>query len=228
MIRCVKPNDHHDTEDGRMSFPYWFPPCSCQSFEIVEPENDQAFESQLYQQMILLGVKSSECAEIVCADASRLTSAALHVFLNPKFEVLCDLVVGLRFRDFTAANAQTLVPVVEKCRSLRSLELLKDFSLDRDCIDVLSGLPRLRELAAGELSDTDASPRHVVIDHLASLKALEHLVVPRCRLDLDEIAAVIDACGLYVLAVGNDYDEDSEKAIQSPYRNCEIDWGFMA
>jgi len=112
MIRCVKPNDHRDTEDSRMSFPYWFPPYSCQSFEIVEPENDHAFESQLYQQMILLGLKSSERAEIVCADASQLTSAALNVFLNPKFEVLCDLVVGLRFRDFTAANAQTLVPIV--------------------------------------------------------------------------------------------------------------------
>jgi len=227
MIQCLKPKKSRDAEDVRMGFPYWFVPGSCQSFEIVEPENDQAFESQLHNQ-IMLGLRSSEPAEILCADASRLTSAALNVFLNPKFDVLCDLVVGLRFRDFTAANAQTLVPVVEKCSSLRSLELLKDFSLDRDCIDVLSGLPRLRELAAGELSDTDASPRHVVIDHLAKLKTLEHLVVPRCSLDLDEIASVIDACGLYVLAVGNDYDEDSEKSLQAPHRNCVIDWGFMA
>jgi hypothetical protein len=213
--------------DSHMSFPYWFLPGLCQSFEIFEPENDQAFESQLYSQM-MLGLKSSEGVEIVCADASQLTTAALDVFRNPKFEVLCDLVVGLRFRDFTAANVQTLVPVVEKLSSLRSLELLKDFSLDCDCIDVLSGLPRLRELAAGELSDTDASPRHVVIDHLAKLKALEHLVVPRCRLDSDEIAAVIDACGLYVLAVGSDYDEDEEKAIQAQHTNCTIDWGFLA
>jgi hypothetical protein len=209
-----------------MGFPYWFLPSLCQSFEIIEPENDQAFESQLYNQM-MLRLKSSEYAEILCADASRLTSAALDVFLNPKFEVLCDLVVALRFRHFTAANAQTLVPLVEKLPRLRSLELLKDFSLDRDCIDVLSGLPRLRELAAGELSDTDASPRHVVIDQLASLKALEHLVVPRCRLDSDEIAAVIDGCGLYVLAVGSDYDADDEKAIQAQHINCTIDWGFL-
>lgn len=209
-----------------MGFPYWFLPGLCQSLEIFEPENDQAFELQLYSQM-MLGLKSSEYAEILCADASRLTSAALDVFLNPKFEVLCDLVVALRFRHFTAANAQTLVPLVEKLPRLRSLELLKDFSLDRDCIDVLSGLPRLRELAAGELSDTDASPRHVVIDHLAKLKALEHLVVPRCGLSSDEIAAVIDACGLYVLAVGSDYDEDSEKSLQATHRNCVIDWGFL-
>ena len=226
MICCLKPKNRHDSEDSRMGFPYWFLPRLCQSFEIFEPENDQAFELQLYSQM-MLGLKSSEYAEILCADASRLTSAALDVFLNPKFEVLCDLVVALRFRQFTAANAQTLVPLVEKLPRLRSLELLKDFSLDRDCIDVLSGLPRLRELAAGELSDTDASPRHVVIDHLAKLKALEHLVVPRCCLDLNEIAAVIDACGLYVLAVGNDYDEDDEKAIQAKHRNCTIDWGYM-
>ena len=227
MICCLKPKNRHDSEDSRMGFPYWFLPRLCQSFEIFEPENDQAFELQLYSQM-MLGLKSSEYAEILCADASRLTSAALDVFLNPKFEVLCDLVVALRFRHFTAANAQTLVPLVEKLPRLRSLELLKDFSLDRDCIDVLSGLPRLRELAAGELSDTDASPRHVVIDHLAKLKALEHLVVPRCCLDSDEIAAVIDACGLYVLAVGNDYDEDSEKSLQATHRNCVIDWGFMS
>jgi len=209
-----------------MGFPYWFAPCSCQHFEIVAPENDQAFESQLYNQ-IMLGLKSSEYAEIVCADASRLTSAALDVFFNPKFEVLCDLVVGLRFRDFTAANAQTLVPVVEKLPSLRSLELLKDFSLDRDCVRLLSRLPRLRELAAGELSDTDASPRHVVIDDLASLKALEHLVVPRCCLDSDEIAAVIAACDLNVLAVGSDYGEEDETAIQAQHINCTIDWGFL-
>ena len=227
MICCLKPKNRHDSEDSRMGFPYWFLPRLCQSFEIFEPENDQAFELQLYSQM-MLGLKSCEYAEILCADASRLTSAALDVFLNPKFEVLCDLVVALRFRHFTAANAQTLVPLVEKLPRLRSLELLKDFSLDRDCIDVLSGLPRLRELAAGELSDTDASPRHVVIDHLAKLKALEHLVVPRCCLDLNEIAAVIDACGLYVLAVGNDYDEDSEKSLQATHRNCVIDWGFMS
>ena len=227
MICCLKPKNRHDSEDSRKGFPYSFLPGLCQSFEIFEPENDQAFELQLYSQM-MLGLKSSEYAEILCADASRLTSAALDVFLNPKFEVLCDLVVALRFRHFTAANAQTLVPLVEKLPRLRSLELLKDFSLDRDCIDVLSGLPRLRELAAGELSDTDASPRHVVIDHLAKLKALEHLVVPRCCLDLNEIAAVIDACGLYVLAVGNDYDEDSEKSLQATHRNCVIDWGFMS
>jgi hypothetical protein len=227
MICCVKPTNCRDAEDSRMGFPYWFVPRSCQRLEIVEPENDQAFESQLYNQM-MLGLKSSECAEILCADASRLTSAALDVFLNPEFDVLCDLVVALRFRHFTAANAQTLVPLVEKLPSLTTLELLKDFSLDRDCIDVLSGLPRLRELAAGELSDTDASPRHVVIDQLASLKALEHLAVPRCRLDLDEIAAVIDACGLYVLAVGNDYDEDSDTWLQARYWNCTIDWGFLA
>ena len=210
-----------------MGFPYWFVPRSCQRFEIVEPENDRAFELQLYSQM-MLRLKSSEYAEILCADASRLTSAALDVFLNPKFDVLCDLVVALRFRHFTAANAQTLVPLVEKLPNLMTLELLKDFSLDRDCIDVLSGIPRLRELAAGELSDTDASPRHVVIDHLASLKGLEHLVVPRCYLDSDEIAAVIDACNLNVLAVGSNYDEDNEKAIQAQHKNCTIDWGFLA
>jgi len=210
-----------------MAFPYWFVPCPCQSFEIVEPENDQAFESELYNQ-IMLGLTTSEYAEILCADASRLTSAALNVFLNPKFEVLCDLVVGLRFRDFTAANAQTLVPVVEKLPSLRSLELLKDFSLDRECVDLLSRLPRLRDLAAGKLSDTDASPRHVVIDDLASLKALEHLAVPRCRLYLDDICAVIDTCDLYVLSVGNDYDEYSAEVIQSRQKTCEMDWGFLA
>ncbi|MFM8378558.1 MAG: hypothetical protein ACKOB1_04440 [Planctomycetia bacterium] len=210
-----------------MGFPYWFVPGSCRSFDIVEPENDEVFESRLYNR-IFLELESSECAEILCADASRLTSAALNFFLKPEFDVLCDRVVGLRFRHFTAANAQTLVPVVEKLPNLRSLELLKDFSLDRDCIDVLSGLPRLRELAAGKLTATEASPRHVVIEHLASLKALEHLAVPRCCLELDEIAAIIDACGLYVLEVGNDYDEDSEKALQAPHRNCTIGWGFLA
>lgn len=209
-----------------MGFPYWFVPRSCQRLEIVEPENDQAFESQLHNQM-MLGLKSSEYAEILCADASRLTSAALDVFLNPKFDVLCDLVVALRFRHFTAANARTLVPLVERLPSLTTLELLKGFSLDRECVDVLSGLPRLIELAADGFSDSDASPRHVVIDHLASLKALEHLVVPRCRLDSDEIAAVIDACGLYVLAVDSDYDEDGEKAIQAQHKNCTIDWRFI-
>jgi len=111
MIQCLKPKKSRDAEDVRMGFPYWFVPGSCQSFEIVEPENDQAFESQLHNQ-IMLDLRSSEPAEILCADASQLTSAALNVFLNPKFEVLCDLVVGLRFRDFTAANAQTLVPIV--------------------------------------------------------------------------------------------------------------------
>jgi len=227
MICWVKPNDHRDAEDSRMGFPYWFVPYSCQRFEIVAPENDQAFESHLYKH-IMLGLKSSEYAEIVCADASRLTSAALDVFFNPKFEVLCDLVVGLRFRDFTAANAQTLVPVVEKLPSLRSLELLKDFSLDRDCVRLLSRLPRLRELAAGELSDTDASPRHVVIDDLASLKALEHLAVPRCCLYLDDILAVIDTCNLYVFSVGNDYDEYSAEVIHSRQKTCEMDWGFLA
>jgi len=216
-----------DTEDAPMAFPYWFVPCPCQSFEIVEPENDQAFESELYNQ-IMLGLTTSEYAEILCADASRLTSAALNVFLNPKFEVLCDLVVGLRFRDFTAANAQTLVPVVEKLPSLRSLELLKDFSLDRECVDLLSRLPRLRDLAAGKLSDTDASPRHVVIDRLASLTALEHLAVPRCSMDLDEIAAVIDACGVDALEVGNDYDEYSEEVVQRNYPGCTFGWGFLA
>lgn len=210
-----------------MGFPYWFAPCSCQRLEIVEPENDQAFESELHNQ-IVLNLKSSEYAEILCTDASRLTSAALNVFLKPEFEVLCDLVVGLRFRHFTAGNAQSLVPVVKKLTSLRSLEVLKDFSLDRECVELLSRLPRLRELAAGELSDTDASPRHDVIDDLPSLKALEHLAVPRCILDLDEIAAVIDACGLYVLAVGNDYDQDSEESLNAPHRNCKIDWGFLA
>ena len=96
MICCLKPKNRHDSEDSRMGFPYWFLPRLCQSFEIFEPENDQAFELQLYSQM-MLGLKSSEYAEILCADASRLTSAALDVFLNPKFEVLCDLVVALRF-----------------------------------------------------------------------------------------------------------------------------------
>ena len=48
MIQCLKPKKSRDAEDVRMGFPYWFMPGSCQSFEIVEPENDQAFESQLY------------------------------------------------------------------------------------------------------------------------------------------------------------------------------------
>jgi len=209
-----------------MGFPYWFLPGLFQSFEIVAPENDQKFESELYAQ-IMLGLKGSEPAAILCADASRLSSAAFNMFLKPEFEVLCSLVVDVRLRHFTAANAQTLVPLVEKMPRLRTLELLKGFSLDRECVDVLSGLPRLRELAADALSGSDASHMYDVIDHPRRLKSLEHLVVPRCYLDSDEIAAVINACGLSVLAVGDRYNEDEEEAIQARHPSCTIDWGFM-
>lgn len=209
-----------------MSFLYWFPPRSSQSLELVEPESDQDFETQLYNRAMLC-LKGSEPVEILCADASRLSAVAFDAFLNPKFDFLCGGVVGLRFRHFTAANAQTLVPLVRRFSGLVVVELLEGFALDRDCVDVLSGLPKLAELAVDGFHSTDESPRQTVIEHLGSLKALERLAVPRCFLLEREIDAVIEACNLVELGVANAYDEDGQKAIQEKHESCTIEWGYM-
>ena len=209
-----------------MGFLYWFPPFSSQKFEVIEPENDQAFESQLYNQM-MLGLRASEPVEILCADASRLSPAAFNAFLKPTFAILCSGVVGLRFRQFTTANAQTLLPLVQKLPGLVCLELLKGFTLDRDSTDVLSRLPKLAELAVDGFHSTDETPRQTVIEHLGSLKSLERLAVPRCFLLEREIDAVIKACNLVELGVANAYDEDGQRAIQEKHEYCKIDWGYM-
>lgn len=209
-----------------MGFLYWFPPTSSQRLEVVEPENDQAFESQLYNSMMLC-LKASEPVEILCADASRLSPTAFNAFLNPKFDVLCSGVVGLRFRGFTAANAQTLVPLVQRLPGLISLELLKGFTLDHHSVTVLSALPRLSELAVDDLQSSSGVPRKAVIEHLGSLKALERFAVPRCFLLEPEIDAVIDTCHLVELGVANAFDEEGQKAIQENHPDCTIDWGYL-
>jgi hypothetical protein len=209
-----------------MGFQYWFPPLSSQSFELSQPANDEAFETELYHRMMLC-MRASEPVEILCADASRLSPAAFDVFLNPKFELLCSGVIALRFRHFTAANAQTFAALAEKLQGLKSLELLDGFTLDPDSVTVLSGLPALAELAVDDLHSSSDSPRMTTIAHLGSLKALERFAVPRCFLLEREIDAVIQAGNLIELAVANAYDEDGQRAIQDKHEGCTIEWGYL-
>lgn len=209
-----------------MGFLYWFAPNPADKWEIIEPADDEAFASELYSRMMLT-LRGGQPVEILCEDASRLSPAVFNAFLNPVLEPLCRLVIGLRFRHLTSANAQSLKPLVEKMPGLNSLELLKGFTLDCECVDVLSGLPKLEELAADELEWSEKTSWWHVIESLPKLKALERLAVPRCFLLEPEIDALIKNCDLVELAVANAYDEDGNQAIQDKYEYCKIDWGYL-
>jgi len=209
-----------------MGFLYWFGPYPSDAWHFDRPENDQAFSLELYNRSMLC-LKASRQVELLCDDASQLSSAAFDAFLNPELNTLCGLVVAVRFRHFEAANARALVPLVEKLPHIESLEILKGFTLDRACIDVLSRLPKLEELAVDGLQSTEELPSRALIADMAKLKSLRRFAVPRCFLLEHEIDAVIETCHLEELAVANAYDEDGQQAIQEKHEYCKIDWGYM-
>ena len=124
MICCVTLNDHRDAEDSHMGFLYWFPPRSSESVKLVEPENDQDFETKLYNRSML-------CLMVRRLPTMRPDASASPFLEIPETECLCSNALAFAIYDrFPVSPGHVLVitrrvvPTFFECTAAEQLALL--------------------------------------------------------------------------------------------------------